>query len=97
METFIPSKEELEQVVSKALEEQLSEKLPSLIRKAYQKEWLKTKDVMELTGWSKRTMQYLRDERKIPFYQEKGKILYKLEEIEEYLDSIHVEARDVEL
>lgn len=93
METFIPTKEELEQIVSKTVEELLSKTLPPLIRKANQKEWLNSKEVMKLTGWSKRTIQYLRDERRIPFYQEGHRILYKYSDILEYLDSTHVQAQ----
>lgn len=86
MNTYIATKEELSDIVFKAVRKLFENELPTLIRKAKRKPWLTTEELMELTGWSRRTCQYLRDERRIPFSQEGRKILYPTEGIEEYLE-----------
>ncbi len=93
MNAFIPDRTALNQAISQALEEQLENRLVSLIRKATRKEWLSTNDVMELTGWSKRSIQHLRDNKRIKFFQEGHRILYRHDDIEAYLESISVEPR----
>ncbi len=94
MTTYIPTKEELSHVVYQAVQELFEKELPNLIRKAKRKPWLTTEELMELTGWSRRTCQYLRDERRIPFSQEGRKILYPMDGIEEYLMSNRIESRN---
>lgn len=94
METYIASKEELNETVSEAVKELFNQELPSIIRKATRKDWLNTNELMELTGWSRRTIQYLRDERRIPFSQEGRRILYPTEGIEEYLRSNQIDPQD---
>ncbi len=87
MQAYIPTKEELSEIVFNTVQELLKKELPSLIREAKRKPWLTTDELMELTGWSRRTCQYLRDKRRIPFSQEGRKILYPTRGIEEYLAS----------
>lgn len=97
MNAFIPDRNALDEAISNALKEHLDSTLPSLIREATRKEWLSSADVMEITGWSKRTLQNLRDQRRIKFYQDGYKILYKFSDLEYYLESIGVEPRKKEL
>jgi hypothetical protein len=91
MTTYIPTKEELSEIVFQAVKELFQEELPSLIRKAKRKPWINTEELMELTGWSRRTCQYMRDERRIPFSQEGRKILYPMDGIEEYLEGNQID------
>lgn len=94
MEAYITSKDELDETVRKAVKDLIEKELPSLLRKAKRKEWINTNELMELTGWSRRKIQYLRDEREIPFFQRGHRILYKTEEIEEYFRENKVQAKD---
>lgn len=96
MNTYIASKNELKTIINKAVRELFEQALPSLIRKARRKSWLNTDEVMELTGWSRRTLQYLRDKRRIPFSQEGRRILYKTDDIEAYLLSNKIDVRGAE-
>lgn len=91
MKAYITSREELAEVVEDSIRKVLKEELPYIIRKARQKEWVNTNELMEFTGWSRRTIQYLRDERRIPFSQENRRILYPMEGIEEYLESNRID------
>lgn len=97
MEVFIPDRKALDEAVSQALDKHLEDKLVSLIRKANRKEWLTTNDVMNITGWSKRTIQNLRDNNRIKFHQEGHRILYRYDDLDEYLESIGVEPRNLDL
>jgi hypothetical protein len=94
MDAYITSKEELNNTVREAVEDLLQKELPSLLRKAKRKEWINTNELMELTGWSRRTIQYLRDKREIPFSQKKHRILYPMDGIEEYLRANQVNPKD---
>lgn len=87
MNIYISTKDELKEVVNNAVKELIQQELPTLLRKAKRKEWINTNELMKLTGWSRRTVQYLRDEKRIPFSQEGRRILYPMEGIEEYLKS----------
>lgn len=97
MEVFIPDRNALDEAISQALDKHLENKLISLIRKANRKEWLNTSEVMQITGWSKRTIQYLRDQNRIKFHQEGHRILYRYDDLDEYLESIGVEPRNPDL
>lgn len=93
METFIPTKESLEEVLSKVVDDRLTDILPSIIRKATRKELLDTSEVMKITGWSKRTIQNIRDQRRLKFFQDGHKILYRYDDLEAYLESIGIETK----
>jgi len=95
MNVYIASKEELTETIQQALKELFEQELPSILRKAARKEWINTNDLMELTGWSRRTIQYLRDKQRIPFSQEGRRILYPMKGVETYLRSNLIQPRDV--
>lgn len=92
----LPTKEEISEAVREAVLDLMKQELPSLLRKAKRKPWMNTNELMELTGWSRRKIQYLRDERKIPFTQQGKRILYNTDEVEEYFrkHKIRVKGRD---
>lgn len=96
MQTYLTSKEELKETVNQAVKKLLEKELPAIIRKANRKEWVNTNELMEFTGWSRRTVQYLRDNKRIPFSQEGHRILYPMEGIEEYLRSNQIDPNENE-
>lgn len=85
MQAYVSTKEELQKAVAEAVAEIIDEKLPSIIRKANRSEWLTTKELKSLTGWSYRSQKHLRDTNQIPFSQHGRKIVYPTEGIEEFL------------
>ncbi|MAL18518.1 MAG: hypothetical protein CL670_12540 [Balneola sp.] len=86
MKVIVTSEEELQEMINRAVEKTFKELLPKAIREASRKEWLNTDDVMEYLGCSRRTIQYLRDERRISFTQDGRKILYHIDDVNEYLE-----------
>ena len=94
MSLVVIEREDLEQLIHQAVERAVSKKVPEIVREATRKEWLDTDELMEYTGWSRRTCQYLRDERKIPFSQDGRKILYPIEGIENFLEKNIIPVRN---
>lgn len=80
----------LNRLVNQAVSHALEEHLPRLVRKATRRPWLTKEDLKEMTGWSDRTIQHLRDTRQIPFAQHGRKILYPAEGIEQFLRNHHI-------
>jgi len=85
MNTYIANKEELQSTITKAVQDAISDLVPALVRKATAKEFLTKEELQELTGWSSRSIQNLRDTRAIPFSQHGRKILYPYTGIMQFL------------
>ncbi|NGP87573.1 helix-turn-helix domain-containing protein [Fodinibius halophilus] len=93
MQAYIQTEEQLKEAVAEAVAEILDEKLPTIIRKSKRSEYLTTKELNELTGWSYRTQKKLRDKRLIPFSQHGRKIVYPTEGIEEFLRDNEIQSK----
>ncbi len=95
METpvIVVHEDALRRIVADAVEAAVQNALPELIRRATRKPWLTRDEILELTGWSVRTLAYLRQERKIAFTQEGRKILYETASLERLLDAGYVPAK----
>ena len=85
--------EAIRRIVRDAVQQAVRDALPEAVRRATRKPWLTRGEVLELTGWSVRTLAYLRQERKIAFSQEGRKILYETASLERLLQSGYVPAR----
>lgn len=90
---FIPTKEDLQEIIGRAVSEAVREQVPQIVREATAKEWLTKEEVKELTGWSSRTLQNMRDTKQIPFSQHGHKILYPRKGIIEFLEDHHITPR----
>lgn len=92
METpiIVTTESDLEKIFTKILEKQINATLPNLVREATAKKWYTKEDLMELTGWSARTIQHMRDNRQIPFSKHGRKILYPRKGILEFLEAHHI-------
>ena len=91
MTAYIPTKEELETIVSQTVSETVVSLLPEVIRKATRKKWLTTDEVMEILQVSRRQVQYLRDHNLLPYSQNGRTIRYDIEDVEAYLSDHKVE------
>ncbi len=83
---FIPTREDLQKIVSEAVRQTVNEALPGAIRKATRKRWLTTDETIEFLQCSRRHLQYLRDSGKLPFTQNGRSIRYDIEQLEAYLN-----------
>lgn len=91
MEVIVTTREELQELINNAVERTFKDLMPTAIRLAKQKEWLTTDEVMEYLSCSRRTVQYLRDERRITFHQEGRIIRYHIDDISEFMKSNKIE------
>lgn len=94
MNAYIPTREELEKIISKETRKAVSDILPNVIRKAIRKEWLTTDEVMEILQCSRRHVQYLRDSKQLTFFQNARTIRYKMDDIDLFLDRQKVDSVD---
>ena len=90
---FIPTKEDLQDLINQAVSNAVREQVPEIVREATAKQWLTKQDLKELTGWSERTIQHLRDSDQIPYAKHGHKILYPRQGIMEFLEVHHVKPR----
>lgn len=87
MKIYIPTKEELEATIRKAVFETIKESLPSIIRKATRKKILTSAEVMEILQISRPKLQYLRDSGQLPYRQNGQRtIRYDIDEVEAFLN-----------
>lgn len=91
MNAYIPTKEDLDKIVQRAVSRAVDERLPHAIRKAKRKQWLTTDDVMELLSCSRRHIQHLRDSEQLTYTQSGRTIRYNIDDVEAFLDNGKVE------
>ena len=72
----IISDDDLNIVIQTAIEKALIKSINSLEDKLIKHSYLTKAEVLELTGWSNKTIQKLRDHKQIPFTKHGRKILY---------------------
>ncbi len=86
MNAYIPTREDLETIIEKAVKKTVSESLPDAIRKATRKKWLNTDEVMEVLQCSRRHIQHLRDNELLSFSQSGRTIRYDIDDLEDFLN-----------
>jgi len=81
------------QAIRDVIRSELQDVLPSLIRESTSKEFLTIDETVELTGFSKRHLQYLREKKSIPYHKHGKKILYRRSDVLQFLKDNHIRAR----
>ena len=71
--------------------------LPPLLRQANLPPYLTKKQLMELTGWSSRTVEYKKSQGKIPYIRRDRLCLFPTDEILAYFEEGRVPAKEVSL
>ena len=87
---IVTQKNVLRTLIAEAIRDEIDTKLPELVKEATRKPYLTKEELMDLTGWSSRTIQHLRDSRQIPYSKHGRKILYPTEGILEFLEVHHI-------
>lgn len=93
MNLYVPSKEEFKSLIENTLRPLLEKELPKILRDLSQKKWVSPKELNDIVGISLRKQQYLRDKKRIPYHKDGRKIIYNMDEIEEYLRKNKIEPR----
>lgn len=94
MDTFLPTRSEYKELVTEAVNEAIKRELPRLVRQATRKRFLGTEEAMELLGCSRKHLYYLRSEGALPYSKEGKKIIYDINDIEQYIEDNRVEKLD---
>ena len=87
MQTYIPTQKELEDTVTKAVFQAVSNILPEVFGQMHKKPIFSNDEVCELLKVSKRHLQYLRDTAQINYVQNGRKIYYRAEDLERFFNS----------
>ena len=93
---IVTTKEVIERIVHDALHETLLQLLPKAIQRATTKPYLTKPELMELTGWSSRQIEYKKSKREIPFIRRRRLILFPTEEIHAYLEEGRISTRKIQ-
>ncbi|SHG46323.1 DNA binding domain-containing protein, excisionase family [Fodinibius roseus] len=92
MHTFIPTKDELEEIIQKAVEKTVSDKLPEIIKKTNRKDYYTIEETCEILDVSRRHLQYLRDTEQISYVKNGRKIYFKAEDLDEFFNVNYIAA-----
>ena len=87
---YVAERKELEVYFDTRVRQILKEEIPKLLSEVGKKDWLTKQELMDLTGWSSRTIQHLRDTNQIPYSQHGRKILYPRLGILGFLEAHHI-------
>jgi len=88
---IVTTEKQLEKVFSRLFDKKLNTTLPELVKEATAKPWLTKEELIDLTGWSSRTIQHMRDSNQIPYSKHGRKILYPRKGILEFLEAHHIQ------
>jgi len=93
MQTYIPTQKELEDTVTKAVFQAVSNVLPEVYRKMSKKPIYNIDEACELLNVSRRHLQYLRDSQQLPYIQNGRKIYFRAEDLEAFFNANKIEVR----
>jgi len=91
---IVTTESALEKVFNKLFEIKVNETLPELVKQATAKPYLTKEELIDLTGWSSRSIQNLRDTNQIPYSKHGRKILYPRDGIMKFLEAHHIRPQD---
>lgn len=94
MQIFIPSKEELSEVVSEAVERAVNDRLPEIIHKATRKKYYTIQEVCDLLDVSRRHLQYLRSTNQIGYVLNGRKVYFRAEDLEKFFEVNYIAATE---
>ncbi len=93
METILCTGTELRALISEEVTRTLHDVLPEAVRRATAKPYLTKSELMELTGWSSRQVEYKKSQRAIPFIRRGRLVLFPTQEIFAFLEEGRVPVR----
>jgi hypothetical protein len=86
----------LTKIIEKAVREAISEEMSDIhkiIRQGITPQYMTKEKVIELTGWSGRTIQHLRDTNQIDYIQHGRKILYPTDALYIFFENHRIKRR----
>lgn len=89
----VASPEDLKTMVEQAVEAAVMRALPEAVRRATTKPYMTKQELMELTGWSSRQVEYKKSQGQIPFVRQGRLVLFPTEEVHSFLEEGRVPAK----
>lgn len=83
---ILTSREALETAVTAAVDDALKRTLPGAVERATRKPYLTKKELMALTGWSARQVEYKKSQRALPYVRRGRLVLFPTADVYAYLD-----------
>lgn len=96
METIICTSADLRDLISEELTQTLYNVLPEAVKRVTTKPYLTKKELMKLTGWSSRQVEYKKSKRELPYVKRGRLILFPTEDVFAYLEEGRVPAKKSE-
>lgn len=90
----VTSPEDLKSMVEEAVASALLRALPTAVERATSKPYLTKKELMKLTGWSSRQVEYKKSNRQIPFIRRGRLVLFPTKEVHAYLEEGRVPTKE---
>ena len=91
---IVTERSQLKELIETVVREVSKETVPEIVKKATEKPYMTKEEVLDMTGWSSRTMQNLRDTNQIPYSKHGRKILYPRQGFMAFLEDHEISARD---
>ena len=89
----ITSPEELQNQIRDAVESAIAERMPEVIYKATRKKNYTSAEAADYLGISKRSLFHLKQSGQLAFSQHGRKVIYTVEELDEYLQKNKIRRR----
>ena len=90
------SADQLRSIVDESVRGAISRTLPPAIRQAAETPLMTKVELMKLTGWSSRTVEYRKAEGSIPFIRRNRTVLFPRDEIISWLREGYVAPKEVQ-
>ena len=91
---FLPeSREDLQAVIAEAVEAAVTAAVAAAVERATRKPYLTKPELMALTGWSSRQVEYKKSQRELPYVRRGRLVLFPTDEVHAYLREGYVPAR----
>ena len=90
---IVTNSDQIQELLSKVVADVIRHHIQGMIKESTSKQYLTKEELMQLTGWSSRTLQNLRDTNQISYIQHGYKILYPRSEIMQFLDDHKISPR----
>lgn len=96
MNTYISTKNELQEAIQQAVEKAVLERIPELIKRATSKSHYTIDEACEILSVTRRHLQHLRDTQQISFVQHGRKIYFRAEDLDAFFNLNYINHQDNE-
>ncbi|MCF7803610.1 MAG: helix-turn-helix domain-containing protein [Candidatus Marinimicrobia bacterium] len=94
MSIVVIEPDELQEMISQAVDKTVSAKVPEIVKQITEDEWLTTEAVEKEFKLSRPQQKHYRDTRQIPFTKHNRKIFYKRADVVEFMECNQIPRRE---